>query len=277
VKELRERTGVGIMECKKALVEFGGDIDKAIEALRKAGLAKAVVKGSRKATEGTVAICLSNDRHRAAMVEVNSETDFAARNTQFQQFSRIIAMLALKYETQILSELSTLIICQSQKTIEETRVKLVAQLGENVAIRRVCYLKIQRGTIGDYLHVNTKLARIASLVSISRNNVDLAKDLAMQVAAMKPEYISEKHVPDTRILKEKEIFMSQARKINMGKSDDILEKIVTGKVKKFMRSITLQCQPFVKNANQTIEQLISEKKIDIIEFARFEVGEIVEK
>jgi elongation factor Ts len=264
VKELRMRTGTGIMECKKALVESGGDLDKAIEALRKAGQAKAIKKGMRATAEGLVSIALADNNKSAAIVEVNCETDFVAREAGFKQFVLDVAASVLK--NKVLEE-----------KFEETRLALISKLGENISVRRVDFQEVSNGVIGTYIHGSDDAARIASLVCIDTDDVSLATDLAMQVAAMDPEYLDESLVPEERIAKEKEIFMVQAKEANANKPEDILSKIVNGKLKKFIKDITLLGQVFVKDSSQNIAQLLQAKKAKILDYKRFEVGEGIAK
>lgn len=277
VKELRERTGVGMMECKKALVAANGNIEKAIEDLRKAGQAKAVKKGDRIAAEGLIVINVAKDAKSAAMVEINCETDFVAREEQFRKFTNVVSGVVLAAQIDDVAALITKTIAATNKTVEETRLALIATLGENIAIRRACYLQVKDGVIGAYLHGGNDGARIASMVAVDRDDISLAKDLAMQVAAMKPEYIAEQDIPAERIGKEKEIFMVEVIRTNAGKPADILEKIVAGKLKKLAKEITLLGQEFVKDSDLTIEQLLNNSKAKVTHMLRYEVGEGIEK
>jgi elongation factor Ts len=277
VKELRERTGVGMMECKKALVAANGDIEKAIEDLRKAGQAKAVKKSDRIAAEGLIVISIAKDAKSVAMVEINCETDFVAREEKFREFANAISSVALHSQLDKVEALADAIIPTTKKSVEETRLALVATLGENIAVRRAFYLQVKEGVVGAYLHGSNDGARIASIVAINKDEANLAKDLAMQVAAMKPEYIAEKDLPAERIAKEKEIFMAEVMKNNAGKPADILEKIVLGKLKKLAKEITLLGQEFVKDSDTTIEQLLKNAKAEVTHMVRYEVGEGIEK
>lgn len=278
VRDLRERTGVGMMECKKALVAANGDMEMAIEALRKAGQATAVKKGSRIAAEGLVTIAVSADNKTAVIAEVNCETDFVAREARFKEFTQQVVACALKTQAQDTESLLQQWL-NAENTIEQTRLALVAQLGENVAVRRINYLHAEpTGIVAAYLHGgDAGTARIASIVALDVSDVNLAKDIAMHIAAMKPEYLSEADVPADRIAKEKEILLAQGQESSAGKSADILEKIITGKVNKFIKEITLLGQPFVKNPDQTIAALLKDKKANVTAFVRFEVGEGIEK
>lgn len=267
VKELRERTQAGMMECKKALVEAGGDIDKAIEAMLKAGQAKAVKKASRTAAEGTVVVLSSSDAKQAVLVEVNCETDFVAREEKFKLFAKETAALALKEAIQSIDVLQ-------QKT-EAKRLELVAQLGENVMVRRLAFYQESAGTIGTYAHGDANGIRIGTLVILKKGTVELARDLAMQAAAMNPEYLKEGDIPSARLDKEKEIFVAQTRE--EGKPEAMIEKIVAGKIKKFANDITLLGQAFVKEPSKTVEGLLKEANAEVASFVRFEVGEGIEK
>ena len=251
VKELRERTGVGMMECKKALVAAEGDMDSAIEALRKAGQAKGDKKAGRTTAEGLVAIKVAEHGKRAAMVEVNCETDFVAREGLFAEFAQQLADCALANQQ---DNVELLMPCalQGGQSAEQLRLELVAQLGENIVVRRIQLIDSLSGVVGAYVHGGVATGRIGALAALDLENAQLAKDLAMHVAAMKPEYIDESVVPEARIAQEKEIFLAQAEQAQAGKPADILEKIVVGKVKKFLKEITLQGQPFVKDGDQTV-------------------------
>ncbi len=277
VKELRERTGVGMMECKKALVVANGDIDKAIEDLRKAGQAKAVKKGDRIAAEGLIVIITAPDNKSAAMVEINCETDFVAREGKFKQFANYVSKVVLNSGIEDIDTLANIIIPETQKSIEDARLELISQLGENIAVRRCVYVHVKDGVVGTYLHGSAEGARIAAMVSINKEKPELAKDLAMQVAAMKPEYIAEQDIPKERLAKEKEIFMAEVTQNNTGKPAEIIEKIVGGKIKKLAKEITLLGQDFVKESSQTIEQLLKSANSDVTYIVRYEVGEGIEK
>lgn len=274
VKELRERTGVGMMECKKALVAANGDLDQAIEDLRKAGQAKAVKKGDRIAAEGLVVITEAADGKAAGMVEINCETDFVAREETFKQFASLVSKLVLNTKIDDVAALTNIIIPEMQKSVEEIRLALVSQLGENIAIRRSCYLQVSDGVVGTYLHGNS---RIAAMVAINKIESMLAKDLAMQVAAMKPECIAEQDIPADRLAKEKEIFVAEVTQNNAGKPAEIVEKIVFGKIKKFTKEVTLLGQEFVKDPATSIEQLLKAANAEVISMARYEVGEGIAK
>lgn len=273
VKELREKTGVGMMECKKALVETNGDIEQAIEELRKKGAAKAVKKGDRVAAEGTTAVAISADNKSGLIIELNSETDFVAREASFKEFAKDVAKIALENKATNVADISGLNLATG-KTVEETRLALVTKLGENISLRRAEFISAE-GCVVSYLH--GEMARVGALVGINVANEELAKDLAMHIAAARPEYLDESKVPSERLAKEKEILLAQAREANADKPDDILEKIITGKVNKFLKEITLLGQAFVKDPNKSITQLLKENNAEVSNFIRFEVGEGIEK
>jgi len=269
VKELRERTGVGMMDCKKALTAANGDINAAIEALRKAGQAKAVKKGARLATEGLVDIVVSQDGKQVAMVEVNCETDFVAREVKFKDFVKRVASVALQNKTADLSQL---------QDIEQQRLELVAQLGENISIRKVYYDEITSGVIGSYLHGGSDAARIGAVAICSDSyDINIAKELAMHIAAMNPEYLDQSSIPNERIEHEQAIFLAQAKEINAGKPDNVLEKIVTAKLQKFIKDITLLGQIFVKDPKKTVAAWLQEHNAKVTRYMRYEVGAGLEK
>jgi len=268
VKELRERTGAGMMECKKALQETAGDMELAIENLRKTGLAKADKKASRVAAEGVIAMAESADGKQAVMLEVNSETDFVAKGDDFKDLAAKAADNILQTGAKDITELGASEI--DGKTVEETRQELIAKLGENITLRR--FSKIAGGdVIGSYLHGG----KIGVLVALTGGDATLAKDIAMHIAASKPQAIDESGVAPEVLEKEKEIFSAQAKE--SGKPDDIIEKMIGGKLKKFIAEITLLGQPFVKDPDKMVARLLSEKGAEVVEFARLEVGEGIEK
>lgn len=271
VKELRERTNAGMMECKKALVEANGDIDKAIEAMRVAGQAKAVKKASRATAEGTISVLSSADAKIGILIEINCETDFVAREEKFKQFVKSVGATALQQKITTLEAL--------QKAMEQSRLELVAQLGENVMIRRYVYHTTTEpeGVIGTYAHGDANGVRIGALVVMKKGSQELAKDLAMQVAAMNPEYLTATDIPQARLEKEKEILLAQTRENDKDKPADMLEKIVGGKLKKFATEISLMGQSYVKEPKKTVEALLKENNAVVALFVRFEVGEGVDK
>lgn len=267
VRDLRERTGVGMMECKKALVAANGEIDQAIEALRKAGQASAVKKGSRIAAEGVVTAATAADNKSAVLAEINCETDFVAREERFKKFSIAIAQDALANKS------------EDTNSAEAARLELVAQLGENIAVRRIKLIQATgNGVVVSYLHGgDSSAARIGVLVALDIADENLAKGIAMHIAAMRPEYLNEAQVPAERVAKEKEILLAQAQEANAGKPADILEKIIGGKMAKFLKEITLLGQPYVRNQDQTVGALLAAAKANVTDYVRFEVGEGIEK
>ncbi|XSG85224.1 MAG: translation elongation factor Ts [Methylohalobius sp. ZOD2] len=271
VKELRERTGSGMMECKKALVETGGDIEAAIEQMRKSGLAKADKKSDRTAAEGQIAIERSDDGKRAVIVEVNSETDFVAKNEDFQGFVGKVAKQALASGAQTVEELLAAPIEAGGPSIEEARRELVAKLGENINIRRLMRFETETGKVSHYLHGN----RIGVVVEVEDGSDELGKDLAMHVAASKPQCVSEEDVSADTLEKERAIFTAQAE--DSGKPANIIEKMVEGRLRKFLQEITLLGQPFVKDPDQSVGELLRKEGGKVVRFVRFEVGEGIEK
>lgn len=270
VKELRERTGSGMMECKKALTETDGDIDLAIENMRKSGLAKADKKADRTAAEGLVVIKLSDDKKDAAIVEVNCETDFVSGGDDFKQFVDQIAQAVLANSPASMDELKALPISEGGSSIEEARQALVAKIGENIQVRRFERIHTD-ANLGVYLHGS----RIAVLVDVAGGNDDLMKDVAMHVAASRPVCVNEDGVPADLLEKEKEIFIAQARE--SGKPDDIIEKMITGRMRKYLAEITLVGQPFVKDPDQNVGKLLKDAGATVNNFYRYEVGEGIEK
>ncbi|MCK5718409.1 MAG: elongation factor Ts [Thiomargarita sp.] len=267
VKELRERTGAGMMECKKALVENEGDIEVAIKAMRKSGQAKAAKKAGRIAAEGM--ITLQQDSDRAVILEVNSETDFVSKGDDFQGFCNAITTTILQAQPSNLEALMNSTLANGVKTIEEARKDLIAKIGENISVRR--FALISSPNLGIYLHGN----RIGVLVNMEGGDEKLAKDVAMHIAASRPVCISSEQVSAELIKTEKDIYIAQAA--DSGKPDHIIEKMVEGRLKKFLGEITLLGQPFVKDSDQKIEQLLKSNKAKVIQFERFEVGEGLEK
>lgn len=273
VKILRERTGAGMMECKKALVEANGDLDAAAEAMRKAGLAKADKKASRIAAEGVIVLERSADGKRAAIVEVNCETDFVAREKDFQTFASAVAKVALEQRPADVASLGSLVIPGGQ-SVEDTRRVLIAKIGENISVRR---LQIVEATavIGAYLHGT----RIGALVAMKSGDEAVAKDIAMHVAAINPARVTAAEVPADEVAKEKAVFVDQAAADpkNAGKPRELLEKIVEGKVRKWLNEITLLGQPFVKDDKQTVEQYLKKAGGEVQSMVRYEVGAGIEK
>lgn len=277
VRDLRERTGVGMMDCKKALVAANGEMEQAIEALRKAGQASAVKKGSRIAAEGVVSVAVAADKKSAVIVEVNCETDFVAREDSLKKFAQAAAVSALQNNATTVEALAATTLASGKK-VEDARLELVAQLGENVALRRVTQVVAEPGgLVAAYLHGGENVARIGCVVAVNVANEGLAKDIAMHAAAMRPEFLSETEVPAERVAKEKEILLAQAQETNAGKPAEILEKIIAGKMGKFIKEITLLGQPFVKNPDQTVGALLDATPAKVTTYVRYEVGEGIEK
>lgn len=272
VKELRERTGVGMMECKKALMSAGGDMKLAIEELRKSGRAKADKKAGRVAAEGMIVIRSTDDNKYAVMLEINSETDFVARDENFLAFANAVALTALNSKIKDIAELSARPLeGQSGVTVEEARQTLVGKIGENINLRRLATTSPNAVSIGTYSHGS----RIGVLAELDCNNVELAKDIAMHIAACKPLVISQSDVPQDLVAKEKEIYMAQSA--TSGKPQDIIEKMVSGKLKKFLDEVSLLGQPFVKDPEVVVSNLLGKNRAKVISFTRFEVGEGIEK
>jgi len=273
VKELRERTGSGMMECKKALVDANGDMDAAIEALRKAGMAKADKKAGRVAAEGLVVIELSDDARTAALVEVNCETDFVAKKDDFRDFASAIARRVLAADPADIDALLALPLTDDDATtIEDARKGLIARIGENVSVRRFVRLE-SSNPLGVYSHG----ARIGVVVDYAGGDAALGKDLAMHIAAHdpRPVCISENQVPAELVAGEREIFTAQARE--SGKPDNIIEKMIDGRIRKFLSEITLLGQGFVKDPDLTVEQLLKQAGASVARFERMELGEGIEK
>ncbi len=266
VKELRDRTGAGMMECKKALIEVGGDLDAASEALRSSGIAKADKKASRVAADGRVVIQTSGNK--AVIVEVNSETDFVAKDENFVNFANEVACVSLESEVtdvQLIADLE-----MKNSSVEAARTELVQKVGENITIRRSTLVK-HDGTLGTYSHG----ARIGSIVALDGGDAALARDIAMHVAAMKPICIDEDDVPSEMLETEKRIFTEQAA--DSGKPPEIIEKMIEGRIKKFLKEITLLGQAFIKEDKKSVGQLLKDSNAKVILFKRYEVGEGIEK
>lgn len=270
VKELRERTGAGMMECKKALTECDGDLDAAIEMMRKAGTAKAEKKAGRIAAEGMIRIAASGCGKKVAMVEINSETDFATKSDDFMAFSDKVAACILANEPADIDALNALSLEDGGDTVSISRDNLVAKIGENISIRRF-ELVTTDGLLGSYLHGS----RIGTVVDLDGGDDSLAKDVAMHIAAVRPVCVSEEQVDPALLAKEKDIFMAQAAE--SGKPPEIIEKMITGRMKKFVGEITLTGQPFVKDPDQTVGKLLSAASASVKSFTCYEVGEGIEK
>ncbi|HHJ20172.1 MAG TPA: elongation factor Ts [Gammaproteobacteria bacterium] len=270
VKELRERTGAGMMDCKKALTAADGDMEAAIDAMRKSGAAKADKKAGRVAAEGQVVITLSDDRKKAAIVEVNCETDFVGKDESFTGFAEATAAKVLESGIADVATLANEALADGA-TIETTRQELVAKIGENIQLRRAEFLEADTGAFGFYRHG----ARIGVVVELEGGDESLARDIAMHVAASRPVCVDETEVPAELLEKEKEIFTAQA--IESGKPPEIAEKMVTGRIKKYLKEVTLVGQPFVKDPDQSIAQLLKANNASVVRFSRIEVGEGIEK
>ncbi|MEJ2645186.1 MAG: translation elongation factor Ts [Gammaproteobacteria bacterium] len=272
VKELRERTGSGMMECKKALVEADGDMDAAVELLRKSGLAKADKKAGRVAAEGVIVIEVGADGKDAAMVEVNSETDFVAKKEEFQGFAKAVADRVLASSPDSVEALLGMPLKDGEAaTVDDARKELVAKLGENVNVRRFERVHAAAGVLASYLHGS----RIGVLVQLEGADTDLARDIAMHVAASRPVCVDQTQVPQEMLDKEKDIFSAQAQE--SGKPPEIVEKMVQGRLKKFLGEITLLGQPFVKDPDTTVGKLLEKSGATVVSFQRLELGEGIEK
>ena len=271
VKDLREKTGAGMMDCKKVLTETDGDMEKAIELLRERGIAKAAKKSDRIAAEGLVAAYVSEDKKVGAVVEVNSETDFVAKNEEFKTFVADVAEQVAVKAPKTVEELLNQKSIKEDKTVGEVLTDKIAKIGENMTIRRFERFE-SAGLVEKYIHGDGK---IGVLVDIENGDEELAKDICMQIAAAKPEYLNKEAVPAERLDKEMEILKAQA--MNEGKPEAIAEKIVQGRIGKFYSEICLVEQDFVKNPDITIKELLSSKGANIVRFARFEKGEGIEK
>ncbi len=267
VKDLRERTGAGMMECKKALVETAGDVEAAIEQLRKSGQAKADKKSGRVAADGRVVI--ETDGNNAAMIEINSETDFVAKDENFNQFAEAVARSALDSNASDVAALLEETLADG-RTIESARTELIAKVGENISLRRFERMRAAEH-LGSYAHG----ARIGAIVSLKGGDVELARDIAMHVAASNPACINENQVDADMLERERRIFTEQAQE--SGKPAEIIEKMVTGRVGKFLKEITLVGQPFVKDPDVTVGKLLKAAGAEVTRFVRFEVGEGIEK
>ncbi|MBI5463192.1 MAG: elongation factor Ts [Gammaproteobacteria bacterium] len=270
VKELRERTGSGMMECKKALQDANGDMEAAVELLRKSGLAKADKKAGRIAAEGLIVVELSDDRKRAAVAEVNCETDFVAKKDEFQSFANKVAQRVLKSGPASLEALLAMPLDDAGVCVDEARKELIAKIGENINVRRFTLVETN-GTLGAYLHGT----RIGVLVEMKGGSEELAKDIAMHVAASRPVCVNDSEVSAEMIQKEREIFAAQAEQ--SGKPADIIAKMVDGRIKKFLAEVTLVGQPFVKDPDTTVAKLLDKASATVLSFQRMELGEGIEK
>ena len=272
VKELREKTGAGMMDCKKVLTETDGDMEKAIELLRERGIAKAAKKSDRVAAEGIVAAYVADGAKLGSVVEVNSETDFVAKNEEFQKFvSDIAKQIADKNPATVEELLTQKSISNEEKTVQEVLTDKIATIGENISIRRFARYETN-GLVEKYIHGDGK---IGVLVEMENGNAELAKDICMQIAAAKPEYLDRNSVPEERVNKEMEILKVQA--MNEGKPAQIAEKIVLGRIGKFYSEICLVDQAFVKDPDKKVSDLLKSNNAKVVRFERFEKGEGIEK
>lgn len=270
VKELRERTGAGMMECKKALGEANGDMEAAIEIMRKSGAAKAVKKAGRIAAEGKIAVAMNDAGNQAAIVEVNCETDFVAKDDNFVAFVDEVAACILENTPTNVDALNGTAL-KDRKSVEEVRQELVAKVGENIQIRRFAIMDVEGGVMASYLHGT----RIGVLVALKGGNEELARDIAMHIAASRPVCLDESGVPAELLAKEREIIRAQAEE--SGKPAEIVEKMVEGRIKKYLAEITLVGQPFVKDPDTTVGKLLAGAGAEVVDFVRYEVGEGIEK
>jgi elongation factor Ts len=272
VKELRERTGAGMMECKKALVETNGDIDAAIEAMRKSGQAKAAKKAGRVAADGVVELRIADDGSTAVVVEVNSETDFVAKDENFAGFAAAVADTALSSDVGDQASLAAQPLAGSpEQTVDEARQALIAKIGENVAVRRMQRFDDPEGALYSYKHG----VRIAVLVELVGGDEALGRDIAMHIAASSPLCVSAEDVPPEALAKEREIFQAQA--LESGKPANIIDKITEGRLRKYLEEVTLLGQAFVKDPDTQVGDLLKGRGAEVKRFVRMEVGEGVEK
>ena len=272
VKDLREKTGAGMMDCKKVLTETDGDMEKAIELLRERGIAKAAKKSGRIAAEGLVEAYISEDGKVGSVVEVNAETDFVAKNEEFKTFVMNVAKQIVEKNPKDLEELLSQESIEAQgKTVQELLVDKIATIGENMNIRRFQRFESE-GLVEKYIHGDGK---IAVLVNMAKGTNEVAKDVCMQIAAARPEYVRKEEVPEERVQKEMEILKAQT--MNEGKPEAIAEKIVQGRIGKFYGEVCLVDQQFVKDPSIKVSDLLKQNDSEVVEFARFEKGEGLEK
>ena len=270
VAELRGQTGAGLMDCKKALVETNADLEAAIDLMRASGAAKAAKKAGRVASEGLVNVTTSDDNRDAVILEVNSETDFVTKGSAFIDFVNELGALALKNKPASVEEFLTQTL-DSGETVDQAREGIIAKIGENISVRRVQSINSGKGVLGAYKHGD----RIAVLTVLTGSDEDLAKDIAMHIAASKPECVSEDELSADLLEREKAIFIEQAKE--SGKPDDIIEKMIVGRMKKFVNEVTLYGQSFVKDPDMTVGALVKSKSSEVESFVRYEVGEGIEK
>jgi elongation factor Ts len=270
VKELRDRTGAGMMDCKKALMETSEDLEAAIDLMRASGAAKAAKKAGRVASEGLVNLTISDDNKSAVILEVNSETDFVTKGSAFIDFVDTLGSLALKNKPESVEAFISQTL-DSGETVDEARQGIIAKIGENISVRRLQIVTTENGVLGAYKHGE----RIAVLTVLSGTEDELAKDIAMHIAASKPECVSEDQLSSELLEREKAIFIEQAKE--SGKPDNIIEKIIVGRMKKFVNEVTLYGQSFVKDPDTTVGALVKSKGAEVESFIRYEVGEGIEK
>ncbi|MEJ2453976.1 MAG: translation elongation factor Ts [Candidatus Thiodiazotropha sp.] len=272
VKELRERTGAGMMECKKALVETDGDIEAAIENMRKSGQAKAAKKAGRIAAEGVIVLSFSDDNSKAAMVEVNCETDFVGKDDNFTSFASAVAERVLAGDADDVAGLMELPLHEGEETtVNQAREALVSKLGENMNVRRFSRFEAGSGKLVSYRHG----VRIGVVLELEGGDEELGKDLAMHIAATNPVCLSEDQMPQDLLDKEREIVTAQAKE--SGKPEEIIEKMVDGRMRKYLAENTLLGQAFVKDPDTTVAKLLKSRDAKLVQFQRFEVGEGIEK
>ena len=271
VKALRELTGAGMMECKKALTETDGDLDDAIALLRKKGAASAEKKSGRIAAEGVVAFAINDAGTAAILVEVNCETDFVAKDDSFRDFANHLASTLLERRPDSVEDAAQIQLV-GDATVEVTRQELIAKIGENISLRRFEIIQAGPGELAGYVHGS----RIGVIIRMGASaGADLGRDIAMHVAASRPLCIDESEMPDELLHKERDIYTAQAAE--SGKPPEIVEKMVTGRIKKFLKENTLVGQPFVKNPDQSVGELLSGQQASVVSMSRFEVGEGLEK
>ena len=270
VKELRERTGAGMMDCKKALVATEGDMEKAIDFLREKGLSQAAKKAGRVAAEGAVVAYVTEDGKTGAIVEVNCETDFVGKNENFQALAKSIAELIVKTNP---ADVDALLASEMEgKTVQDVVTEAIAKIGENISVRRFVRYESAEGKVYSYIHGGGK---IGVLVDMKGGDAELGKDIAMQVAAANPQFLNRNEVPDSELEHEKDILTEQAR--NEGKPENIIAKMVMGRINKYYKEVCLVDQEFIRDGDLTISKLLKSKNADVARFARFQLGEGIEK
>ena len=271
VKQLREKTGAGMMDCKKVLTETDGDMEKAAELLRERGIAKAAKKSDRIAAEGLVYAYVSDDKKIGSIVEVNAETDFVAKNEEFKKFVQEVALQVAEKDPKDVEDLLNQKYLDTDKTVKEVLTDKIATIGENMTIRRFARFETD-GLVESYIHGDGK---IGVLVNFEKGDSEVAKDICMQIAAARPEYLDRESVPAEKVEKEMEILKAQA--MNEGKPAEIAEKMVQGRIGKFYGEICLLEQEFVKDSSIKVGKLLEQKGYKIVEYVRFEKGEGLEK